>query len=159
MQLEPLYGLLHQTSFSGRKILHMPTRPAEAASLAITRSTTSVRHARLHKTHSTSLYYLTPGKITEIVVGTILSCILCVSLVLLAIKYRKRLRQSLHSTSNYFRPSSERFIFRRCWRKRIKHGGPLEQDYQPYEMMRPQGHHDAEAGVNKGFGDEDVSEG
>ena len=140
----------------------MPTLPAEAASLVVTRSTTSIRHASSHKNYSASPYHYTashtPGKIAGIVVGAIILCILCVFLVLLALAHRKRLRESPHSSSNYFRPSSEFFIFRRCCGKRVKHDGPLEQDYQPYEMMRPQGHHDAEAGINKGSGDVGVPE-
>ena len=82
----------------------------------------------------------------------------CFVLLLLAYIYRDSLRKALHSISNYFRPSSQFFIFRRCCGKKRKHGGPLEQDYQPYEMMRPQGQHHAEAGFNKGFDDIAVSE-
>lgn len=149
----------------------MPTLLAEAVSLVITRSTTSTGNAR----RDDSCRYWDPDTNTcygpwtkaytdEIVgvcvglLGFFICAILC-GFIVRDLRNRNRLRQSLHSTSNYFRPSSEYFIFRRCCSKKIKHGGPLEQDYQPYEMMRPQGHHDAEAGVNNGFGNEAVSEG
>lgn len=79
-------------------------------------------------------------------------------LLVLAYFHHMHLRESNNSISNYFRPSSQFFIFRRCCGKKRKHGGPLEQDYQPYEMMRPQGQHLAEAGFNKGFDDIAVSE-
>ena len=55
-------------------------------------------------------------------------------------------------------PESENYIFRRCCGKKRKCAGPLEQDYQPYEMIRPQGQHHAEAGVKEGFENVRVSE-
>ena len=91
------------------------------------------------------------------IIAIIVAVIIYGYLHLQARRYRVFRPESPYFIFNFFRSSSECFIFRRCCGKRIKHAGPLEQDYQPYEMMRPQGQHDAEARGNKGSGDVGVS--
>lgn len=149
--------ILHSISFSGTKILTMPTLPAEAMSLVITRNARQSDFCEQHDPATNRCYGPQTKADNDVVLGLCIGFGLLCFCLLLRLRpaiVRKRLRESPHSTSDYFR---EFFIFRSFCGKRTKHSEPLEQHYQPYEMMRSQGHHDAEAGANKGFGDVSVS--
>ena len=135
--------------FSHRMILINSIQLAIAASLVTARSTMST-YPVLPDTSSNRLGI---GEIVAIVVvGGIIICIILLYLI------RCHLRKSKRSICDFFKPSSQYFIFRRCCGKKRKYAGPLEQDYQPYEMIRPQGHHHAGTGVKEGFENVPVSE-
>ena len=84
--------------------------------------------------------------------AVVIICVILLSLV------QGHLRKSQRSICDFFRPHSQYFIFKRSCGKKRKHDGPLEQGYQPYEMIRPLGQQHAETGFDKGFDDIAVSE-
>ena len=146
----------------------MPTLLSKVTSLVTTRSTMSTYDEGSDNTCSTeyvdsnscsagtSSTYLKPKQVIE-AVATVFAVIVIICLILLYLIHC-HLRKSKRSICDFFKPSSQYFIFRRCCGKKRKYVGPLEQDYQPYEMIRPQGHHHAGIGVKEGFQNVPVSE-
>lgn len=145
----------------------MPTLLSKVTSLVTTRSTMSTYDEGSDNTCSTeyvdsnscspgtSSTYLKPKQVIE-AVATVFAVIVIICLILLYLIHC-HLRKSKRSICDFFRPIPHSF-YKRCCGKKIKYDGPLEQDYQPYEIMRPQGQHHAEAGFDKGFDDIAVSE-
>ena len=145
----------------------MPTLLAKAASLVTTRSTTYISNGSddacsfedagsdpaCPSIASSTVYEV------SLAIGIVLGAsLVCAILLWLACVCRIHLRELQYSISNYFRPSSQNFVFRKYCGKKRRNSGPLEEDYQPYEMMRPQGQHHAEAGFDKDFENIVVSE-
>ena len=146
----------------------MPMLPAKAASLVTTRSTMSTYDEGSDNicstedvdsnscTPSTSSTYLKRKQVIE-TVATVFAVTVIICLILLYL-IQCHLRKSKRSICDFSRSHSQYFILKGYVGKKIKYDGPLEQDYQPYEIMRPQGQHHAEAGFDKGFDDIAVSE-
>ena len=137
----------HPTSFSGKNIHTMPMLLVEAVSLVTTRSVTNAVDAA---PDPADLYGSSGRNAKAVEAGEVIGIIAAVVLwgVLDSLVWRDQL----------LRPKSENYIFRRCCGNKRKRCGPPKEDYQPYEMMRPQGQHRAEAVVNKGFENQAASE-
>ena len=147
----------------------MPTLLSKVASLVTTRSTMSTYNEGSDNTCSsedvdtnyscsvgTSSPHYRLEKTMEIV-ATVFAVIIMICFILLYL-VQGHLRRSQRSICDFLRPRSQYFIFRRCCGKKIKYDGPLEQGYQPYEVMRPQGQHHAGVRVKEGFENVPASE-
>ena len=137
----------HPISLSGKKTHTMPPLLLEVASLVTTRSVTN----SFDPDPDPSDPYGSSGGLGKaaeagVVVGAI------AAFVLFGFLYYQVKRHRL------LRIESKNFIFRRCCGERRKHGGPLEQNYQSYDMLRSQGQHHTEAGDKEGFENVPVAE-
>ncbi len=140
----------------------MPALLAEATSLVTTRSVTNTRDGKSDADGGPSSGGLsTLSELVKAGIGIAFGFAYIIYGILHYIvfyHYRFNQPDSEYFITHLFTPSSQHFIFKRCCGKKRKACGPLEQDYETYDMIRPLGQHHGDDGVIKCFDNAAVTE-